>query len=287
MATHSSPDLDAVASVWLLKRFDEQHFGRAEVRFVMAGDRVSPVLLEELGISNEEVEHVDTGLSRFDHHSERLALAPVSAASLVRDYLIELHPELAEDKALERMVKFVVEVDHFGEIEWPEPNSDRYLFMLDEILKFLKTTGETDEQVVGFGTRALESVYSAFGARVAAEREVEEKGKEFETIWGKGLGLLTSNDASMKYAQKAGYQVVVRKDPELGNVRIKAVPDKNIDLSEVYEKISGRDPQASWYFHPARTMLLNGSQKGQHKVPSQLSLAEVIEILESVKETRK
>lgn len=281
IVTHINPDLDAVASVWVFKRFDEQEAGQATLGFVSAGDRISPVILEQRGLDADMVVHVDTGLGDFDHHSEALANKRVCAASLVRDYVVNKYPDIAKDEALKRIIDFVIDVDHFGDFYWPEPNNDRYLFNLDEVLHHLKTIGDTDEEVVEFGLKALDSIYAGFGVRIAAEEEIK-KGIEFETVWGKALGLFTANDEVMKFAQKSGYNLIVRKDPEYGNVRIKAVPGKKIDLTQVYEKITSRDNEATWYFHPAKTMLLNGSHKKPNQVPSRLSLEEVMQIIKEV-----
>lgn len=281
IVAHLAPDLDAVASVWLLKRFDEQHFGESSVDFVPAGERISRERLEELELEEKDVVHVDTGMGEFDHHTDALAGKRVCAASLVRDHVVSLHPEIEEDEALERMVEFVIEIDHFGEIFWPEPNADRYIFMLDEILHHLKSIGKQDEEVVEFALTALDSIYAAFKVRVAAEEEVGQ-GTKFETPWGEGLAIETSNDEVIKYGQKQGFVVVVRKDPEYGNIRIKAVPGKKIDLTKIYEKILRKDPEATWYFHPAKTMLLNGSRKKQNQVSSILTLEEVIGMFKGI-----
>lgn len=272
------PDLDAVSSVWTLKKFDAEHFDEAEVAFVPSGNRIPEAILANKGIKPEEVVHVDTGGGRFDHHTEDQALADVCAASLCRDYVIEIHPELEDDEALARMSRFAVEIDHFGEINWPDANADRFLYQLDEIIKNLKTVGLSDAEVVEFSHTALNSVYSAFKIRVAAEEEVDE-GQEFDTKWGRGLALLTANDEVIKYAQKRGYTIVVRKDPEMGHIRIKAVPGKKIDLTEIYEKIVELDAKATWFLHPAKTMLLNGSRKHQGQVASKLALSQVVEII--------
>ncbi len=37
IVTHLAPDLDAIASVWLLTRFDAQHFAGSRLAFVSAG----------------------------------------------------------------------------------------------------------------------------------------------------------------------------------------------------------------------------------------------------------
>lgn len=277
IVTHISPDLDAVSSVWILKRFDQHHFGEADVAFVPAGQTLSSERISQMGLEDYNVVHVDTGKGEFDHHTDELAMKPICAASLVYDYVVKLRPELSEDKALKRMVDHFISIDHFGEIEWPEPNHDRYIFQLSELLSGLKTIGFQDLDVVTFGMDALDATYANFKERVAAEEEMSS-GTEFMSRWGKAFGIVSNNDEILKFAQKEGYQVVVRKDPDEGNVRIKAVPGKNIDLSPIYEKIIARDSEATWYLHPSNTMLLNGSKKA-HQVASGLSLEEIITLL--------
>lgn len=284
IVTHMNPDLDAVTAVWILKRFDRMHFGNAGVSFVPAGERISPEKLDDLDLRQDQVEHVDTGQGRFDHHSESKASKKIAAASLVLDHVIQDHEEYKDDEALKRLVDYVVEIDHFGEFYWPDPNADRYLFSLNEILGHIKSNDGTDQDIVDFAMTALDAVYSGFRARVAAELEVDE-GEEFETIWGVGLAMSTANDETIKYAQKEGYVVVIRKDPEEGNIRIKAVPDKEVDLTDVYEKILARDSKATWYLHPSKKMLLNGSSKNPTQVPSQLELKEVVEMFLENKKT--
>lgn len=276
--THINPDLDAIGAVWILKRFDEQHFGDAEMAFVPAGKTIGKEEREFLGFEEEQVVHVDTGQGKFDHHTEKLGKERICAASMVADYVKDVHPSLEEDEALARMVEHMIGIDHFEEAYWPEPDDIRYLFQLHEIFSPMKAAGKTDREVTEFGLQALDAVYVAMKSRVMAEEELE-RAQEFETRWGKGLGVKTTNDDVMKLAQKRGYAVVVRKDSEFGHVRIKAAPEKQIDLTEIYEIIIGRDTHATWYLHPSKAMLLNGSKKGGDQVPSELSLAEVIAIV--------
>lgn len=281
IVTHESPDLDAVGSVWILKRFDKEHFENLPVDFVHAGDKISEGKLAGWGIFPNEAVHVDTGLGELDHHSEEQANQPLCAASLVRDFVIHLHPEISDDEALKRMVDHFVEIDHFGECYWPDANNGKYLFQLHDILHHLKTVGAKDEEVVEFGMKALDAVYSGFKIRVSAEEEMK-KALVFETKWGRAAAVLTNNDEVVKYAQKEGYMLAIRKDPDEGNVRIKAVPGKQIDLTPVYEKIHQRDPEANWYLHPGKTMLLNGSRKHRGQKSSKLSLEEVIQIIKEL-----
>ncbi len=100
IVTHHAPDLDAITSVWLLKRFDSQKYADAKVAFVNPGDTISLEEAEkEFNCQLHEVTHVDTGLGEFDHHQPERASRDVCAATLVFDYLKEVRPEIINDKA--------------------------------------------------------------------------------------------------------------------------------------------------------------------------------------------
>lgn len=281
LVTHQHPDMDAIGSVWLLKRFDSEEYGSAEVVFVPSGGVVSHEVLVDHGVERDEVEHVDTGGGKFDHHNE--AQTDSSAARLVLDYLRKKYTHLREDTALERMVEFINKTDHFDSFHWPEPENDRYQFMLEEILYGHKMGGHGDDaSVVALGIVCLDAIYSKFKLVVEAEQEIAEKGVVFESGYGKCLGIESSNDSVIKIGQKMGYNVVIRKDPEVGNIRIKAAPLPELDLTPVYQQIHEKDSVGTWYFHPGKHMLLNGSRKHLGQVASPLSLKAVIEIVKGV-----
>jgi hypothetical protein len=281
IVTHQNPDLDAIGAVWLLKRFDKQIYEQAEVTFVPAGNKISNQQLGDLEASMEEVTHVDTGDTDFDHHDE--SRTKDSASSLVLDYLKKKYKDLTDNPALSRIVSFINKTDQFESYFWPEPTNDRYIFNLEQILNGFKLGGHGDDhETVRLGIECLDGAYSMMKIIVEAEAEVK-KGVEFESRWGSALGLLSSNDSTIKLAQKMGYNVVVRKDPEVGNVRIKAAPLPDIDLTSVYQKIIKLDQVGTWYFHPGKHMLINGSRKHQGQTPSPLTLEKTIEIIKSIK----
>jgi hypothetical protein len=200
----------------------------------------------------------------------------------VHDYLVQKYPDLGNDKALSRVVAFINGTDHFESYFWPEPNHDRYVFGIENILNGFKLGGHGDDaDLVALGMDCLDGAYTMMKILIEAETEIG-KGVVFESGFGKGIGIESSNDAVMKHAQKMGYAIVVRKDMELGNVRIKAAPLPEIDLTPVYEKILKLDKEGSWYFHPGKHMLLNGSRKNLGQKATQLSLKQVIEILKGI-----
>lgn len=295
IVTHTSPDWDAVASVWLIKRF-LPNWADAEVRFVPAGERISNIKYQIEKIEDDEVVHVDTGLGALDHH--QIENEEVSSASLTLDFIKKLleseGQHLGEEKiqALDRMMKVVVEVDHFKEVNWDNPTADYHEFSFLGILEGLKLKRPNDDlYYINFGMETLDAILHNFENRIWAEKEITENGREFNTKWGKGIGIETINDSVLKLAQKMGYVVVVRRDPRKGYIRVKARPSsgirnkelgiKEIDLTGVYEKLRKMDPEATWFLHVSKKMLLNGTTKNPKMRPTKLGLSDIIRVIET------
>ncbi len=293
IVVHSSPDLDAITSVWFLKRF-LPGWEDAVVKFVPAGEnlngKIPQSVIEKIG--DNEIIHADTGLGPLDHH--QTADENVCAASLTFDFVSKSHLEknqaISKEKleALSRMSKVVVDVDHFKEIFWKDSTADYHEFSLLGILDGLKVQKpDQDGYYVDFVMECLDGILHEFENRIWAEREIAEKGKKFETRFGEGIGFETINDTVIKLSQKMGYVIVIRKDPRKGYVRIKAKPkseedNKDIDLTLVYEKLKKIDPDATWFLHIGKKMLLNGSVKNPKMRPSKLSVSEIIKVLERI-----
>ncbi len=300
-----SPDWDAITSVWLLKKY-LAGWQSADVRFVPAGQRLqnqqaeigkpgdNPI--ERMG--QDEVIHVDTGLGPLDHHQTQDT--SVCGASRTWDYVqqqltaTKSHFTSEHTEAVSRIVKIVVDIDHFKEVFWPDAAADRYEFSLLGVLEGLKYQKPiSDGAYVDFGITCLDAITAEFENRIWAEREIKEKGVAFETKYGKGMGFETLNDTVLKLAQKMGYVLVVRKDPRKGYVRIKTLPAQGdnkglpagrqgVDLTSIYEKLKAMDPDATWFLHVSKKMLLNGTPKNPKMVPTKLSLKEIVAVVKNI-----
>jgi|SRR5579885_933431 len=316
IVTHTSPDWDAITSVWLLKKY-LAGWQDATVRFVPAGERLKELAsrVQNTALKNpiemmgeDEVIHVDTGLGPLDHH--QTSDDTVSAASLTWDFVrkqIEKGGEqLTEEhtQAVSRIVNIVVEGDHFKEVFWPDAASDRYEFGLWGVLEGMKFEKQNqDDYYVDFGIQCLNALAANFENRIWAEKEINEKGIKFATRFGPGIGFETLNDTVLKLSQKMGYVLVVRKDPRKNYVRIKALPNRpspnyqplqphpnplvtgkgtSIDLTLAYEQLKKIDPEATWFLHVSKKMLLNGSPKNPKMRPTKLSLGDIIKVLEKI-----
>lgn len=283
IVTHHAPDLDAITSVWLLKHFDSQHYSDAQVSFVNPGEKITLEEAEEKGQQLHEVTHVDTGLGKFDHHQIANSSDTICAATLVFDHCASIHPELKDDQALQIIVKFVTEVDHFKEIYWYQANDTKYNFMIHELIRGLEFFDpHNDDSQLHFGMTCLDSAYATLTQRIKAEKIIEEKGQEFKIKAGKALALDTRNDDTLKMAQKMGYALVIRKDTKLGHIRIKVRPDIDLDLKQLHNKILELDKKGTWFYHASGKMLINGSIKHRNQTPSPLSLEEVVRVIKEL-----
>jgi len=278
IVTHLVPDLDAISSVWLLKRF-LPGWESAEVRFVPAGKTLNNDIVD----SDPDIIHVDTGMGMLDHHQTS---ENTCAAKRTLDYILRDQKsggkilKKTEVEALERMVEVINDVDHFKDAYYPRAEADFYDFSLTGMLDGWKLFyGDDSLKLLDLGMTALDGVYKKFQDKIWAEREIDEKGVPFESYWGKAIGVETINDETLKVAQKKGYVLVVRKDPHKDYVRIKGLPDSSVDLTRVYEKLMRKDREATWFLHVGKKMLLNGSSKNPETRATKLTLREIIEAL--------
>jgi hypothetical protein len=219
IVTHVGPDCDAITSIWLVKTFFPG-WEEAVLAFVPAGNTLGGKPPDE----NPEIMHVDTGFGKYDHHQTN----EFTCASMrVYDEIINMH---GKDPALERLLGVINEIDHFREVFFPNPTADFWELSLEsQVDGWRLLYADNPVKVVDLGLNALDGIYKTFQNKVWAEKELKEKGVEFVSQWGKGIGVETSNDEVVHLAQKMGYVIAVRKDPKKGYLRIKALPKDEID----------------------------------------------------------
>jgi hypothetical protein len=269
IVTHIGPDLDAIAGIWLIKTFFPG-WEEAMLAFVPAGNTLGGKPPDD----DPEIIHVDTGFGKFDHHQNN---ADTCAALLVYE---EVKRTRGDRVPMERLLTVINEVDHFREVFFPNPTADFWDFgLVTQIDGWRLIYSDNPVKIVELGMQALDGIYKTFQNKVWAEKELKEKGVEFETQWGKGIGVETTNDETVHLAQKMGYAVAVRKDPKKGYLRIKSLPKDEIDLTPVYNTLKASEPDATWFLHASRHMVLNGSSKNPEMRPTKKSLAQIIDVL--------
>ena len=280
VVTHINPDLDAMTAVWLLRRFHPD-FGEARIEFIYAGATFEDKPVD----SDPMVVHVDTGWGKFDHHQtgERTC-----AAKLVWDWIKQAKPSVGEDEALRRLIEVVLTIDVEAEdLRYPDPGADRYAFLFNErkiISGWQRRYPGKSDQHLEWGMIVLDGIYENLKSKLAAEKVLATEGERFETRWGKGVAAETNVFGFMPLAQSQGVAVVALKDKKKGHVRIHGLDSAGhqpVDFSTAAEKLRQKDPQATWFLHASKKLLLNGSTVNPSMVPTKLSLIEVVEVLKS------
>ncbi len=272
IVTHRHVDLDALCSVWLIKRFLPS-WSEAKIDFVPVGQTLRGAPPDD----DLDILHVDVGGGKLDHH--RFYGEYSSAAHLVLEKIFnEREFSKFAKEALKRLVEVVTEVDNGRMITWENASSDRYEFCLHQ---FLPKLSEKDEEIVHLGLNCLDAVFRSLREKIAAEEAVEKEGRVFGTRWGKAVAVETAVDEVLSVGQKKGYVLVAKKDPRSGHLRIYGRWDKELDLTRAYEELKKKDPLATWYLHPSKRLLLNGSRTSPGIVPTKLSLSEIIKILKN------
>ena len=274
LVLHICPDLDAITCAWLFTRYLPE-WETAEIVFTPQQKNWNNVIPD----SNPDILYCDTGYGKFDHHqiAERTC-----ASKRVFDYLLMMkHISSKDADPLARIIDYVIDIDNFGEVKYPDPTSDKYEFCLHQLITGLKKKGMSDTALVQSIFPLLDGVLQLFFYKLKAETEIT-KGFVFYSKYGKSLAMNTSNDEAMRLAQKKGFCLVVMKDSQKHFARIKTLPSPELDLTPVYEKIKKLDSKGYWFLHIMKNILLNGSSRTPDAVPTPLSLQKLIEIIKEV-----
>jgi hypothetical protein len=274
IVTHQSVDIDSITSCWLIKRF-LPGWDDTELKFVPAGSTLDNKPVDSI----PSVIHVDTGFGKFDHHQTDLY---TSASKLVYGFLVQKeHISRKFQKPLEKLITIVNESDHFGEVFYPDASSDRFDFLLSQIIEGLKGPVGDDRKITEMVCILLDAIFQIFKNKVKAEEAII-KGFIFQSTWGRSLAMESKNEEAVKLALKQGFQLVIKKDPDRGNARIKTRPEKKLDLTPLHDEIKKYDTKGTWFLHVSKHMLLNSSSKNPNFIPTSLSLQRLIEITRGI-----
>lgn len=274
IVTHISPDLDAVTSVWLIKRF-LPGWDEADIVFVP----VEKTLDDKDPDENPDIIHVDTGHGKFDHHGSKEI---TSAAKLVFQFLNQNPYFKKKDAlALERIIEYVTEIDNFREVNYPNPQADVYDFAPHQLVFGMRTMYANDHILVEKFSEILEGMLIVMKNKLSAELDLKE-GFIFNTKWGKAIAFESKNEESVKLALKHKYDIAVRKDPGRGFLKIKAFPRPELDLSQLFAVLKKMDPKAHWALQGANHIIINGSSRVPDSVATTLTLAKVIALMKEM-----
>jgi hypothetical protein len=261
--THVHPDFDCIVAIWLLKRFCGMDEKRIE--FMKFGEPIPKKFRNAV--------FVDIGGGEFDHHNRN---DYVSSATLVlKKY------NLNDNPVLQHLANIAREIDH-GKFS----NDSKGILNLINILGGLnKIYPDRPEKVTEIAFNCLDAIYEKESKSLNVEKLLES-GIKFSTHWGPGIGLYIDNLKIRNYCHEMGYVIFVYLN-KINKFRgFASQMGSGVDFSGVYEKLRQIEPDAEWYLHFSKDLLICGSNKAVNENLSSLDLEELISLIRSNNETR-
>lgn len=258
IVTHANPDFDCIVGTWLLKRF----CGIADdnIEFIKFGE---PIPQEY-----EDAVFVDIGKAEFDHHHRSDF---VSSATLILQKF-----NLQNDPVLNQLADIARRIDH----GLSDERTRGPLNLVNIIAGLNKLYPDDPLRVMRICFNCLDAIYEQSSQSIHFEEEFQ-KGIKFRTKWGAGIGIETHNKEVRGYCHRKGYVVFVYLDPVTQYRGFAAPGGGGVDFSDVYKKVKALEPDAEWYLHFSKDLLICGSDKASNYKLSKLKLDELVHLVES------
>jgi hypothetical protein len=245
LVTHVIPHLDDIAALWLLVRFDPSA-RKAPLKFIETAPEGVKLAKGEVGVG--------VGRGIYDEHKGD---KKDSAVSLVWKDLKRrgLTPKGLRGRALAALVDFVRRGDMGAFIGKEGPG----IPTATTLRALAKLPGESSRSATLVGFRLLDAELVLYEERARIDAAIA-RGKKFATKWGRGIGISVEAVPGMVSGRIAelGYAMVVLRYPSKGFLHVRATPGTKVDLSALARLVMKEEPQARWYLHHSKKMLLQG-----------------------------
>lgn len=277
--THLSPHLDEIVAIWLVKTFDPE-WKEAAVDYKAMNPRGGDVDLEAVD-KDPDIIYLGIGHSKYDEHRlNKEEAAHTTAATLVWDDLKArgLAPQdEIRVRAIEKLLEFIVAEDTGAlksEEHWLADFSIEALWA-----GFSQANHGDSDKKLEYGIPLVSYMLTYLGNIATAEKELKEKGREFESIWGPAVAIESNSGTVGLVAYRLGKVLLIGINPKLGYRRLTGKTGSSVDLTPIYETLKKIDPEAEWYLHQGKRMLLSGSHSAPNVKISKLSLQQMIDLV--------
>lgn len=265
LVTHINPHLDDIAAIWLVKKFFPE-FKEAKIKFISAEKGNNGAKDDEYTL------YIGVGRGKYDEHKGDIG---ESAMSLVWEDIKNrgLSPkDELEIKAFTEIVQWNTLVDTAKIPSWEYDDFD-----IDNFIRSYESDPKDSLKTVKLGEQILDRLLPRL---VKKQKGLVDWPKriDFKSKWGKSVGI-ESATFGRSHAYKLGYQVVVVLSPEDHFIGITAPGLSDLDLTPIYLKIKDIEPEAGWYLHHGKKMILCGAKSAPDVKRSKLTLNQVIEIV--------
>ena len=269
LVTHVIPHLDDIAALWLLVRFDPA-LKRAGLSFVETTPEGIKLPKGAIGVG--------VGRGVYDEHKGD---KKDSAVSLVWKDLKRRGrtPKGLRGTALAALVDFVRRGD-MGEYIGKEGPGIPTATTLRALAKL---PGESSRSATLVGFRLLDAELVLYEERARIDAAIA-RGAKFMTKWGRGIGLTVEAVPGMVSGRIAelGYAMVVLRYPKTGFLHVRATPGTRVDLSRLAKVVMKEEPQARWYLHHSKKMLLQGDWVAPVSTRTRYGVAGMIKLIKKL-----
>ncbi len=266
IVSHIRPHLDEVLAAWMLKRYLPE-FKDAALEFIPTGKDGG----EKAVVPGKD--YVGVGRGRFDEHKGDESDC---AASLVFKHLLEQKVEIdsLQLRGLAKLVEWVREGD-LG-LQNRIPNRT---FGVHSILAYHRAlSGQGDQGVMALGFTICDALLAS-QMDVAQLEEDWDKRTEFVSIYGPAVAFISSCRDQDTFAYQHGFDLAVYINKERTYHNIRAFAGSRIDLTPLYLQLKQVEPEADWYFHHSKKMLICGGDLTAGARSSKLSLEWLVDAL--------
>lgn len=268
IVTHKKPHLDEVVAAWLLTTFDPA-LKDATFQFVGYTTDGSNVPKGERYLA------IGVGRGKFDEHGFK---AGHSCCQLVYQDLMHrglIPNDRFEDKAIAWLIDYAHKEDT-GQWENTDPNYTS--FSIPAILRGFWLTHQDDERMLRQGMDIVEGVVRQLDER--AKFDVAwDKRIEFNSRWGKAVGVHSSFRGSDAFAYHLGFVLRVQTDPTKAFGDYRAPANSDVDLTPIYEQLNALEP-GSWYLHQSKKILTSNVDPSSGHQPTAFDLAKLISFVQ-------
>jgi len=288
IVTHEYPDLDAIMSIWLLRRYGNDLFpgvATAKLEFLPAqrfygkGDEITDTIV------------VDIEGGHFDHHGPEKSTK--CSAMLIAEYL-----SLGKKTSLAKMIRYVNLVDTTGKASSTIPDPLLLLFSIGEMIKGWHSLNGSDfVRTVNLVCQCLDAINETerlwLSAKSDSENAIVVQGGSIKVI-----GLSSDSTSAMKVGRSLYADVVVVKDSN-GHVGITATSGikwKEPDLTPTIrmlrlvesslssnhysiDQLSEVGDLLGWFFHSSRVIISCGGPKARNRQPTLMTLSEICSLV--------
>lgn len=264
IVTHKKPHLDEVVAAWLLTTFDPALSG-ATFQFVGYTTDGSNVP------KGEQYLPIGVGRGKFDEHSLKVGH---SCCQLVYQDLLHrglIPNDRYEDKALAWLVDYAHKEDT-GQWELTDPQYTS--FSIPAILRGLWLVHQDDQVLMTKGLDIIHAVVAQLNERAKFLSDWDKR-TEFQTAWGKAVGVDSSYRGSDAFAYHHGFVLRVQTDPTKPFGDYRAPANSQVDLTPLYEKLRQLEPGA-WYLHQSKKILTSNVDPSSGSEPTKFTLPELI-----------